>query len=259
MESFFEGYFKFNPANVDRFTYSDVDAVAYYTLKRQRSQQILFGLTVISVALGILTFGLALFANFFLLIFALCLIVLTIGGVSFWFLRRYYWNNFSLKIVHRYQKSEYTPNLRAILIERSLIAQAASMGSLLISLSIAFLSPAPLGPPPPPTLTLTPSLTYTPSITFTPSISPTASDTPTPTNTHTPTPTPTFVYYVSSPRTVAIYVCPDVSCEILAQLPPDSEMVVVNDDGAWVEIRLADSRIGYIASFLTSPDPPNSG
>ena len=262
MDSFFDKHFKFNPANVDRFTYSDVDAVAHYTAKRETYQRIVFGLTVLSVALAVLIFSMAVVARLLPLVFLLSVFVVLIGMITYRVIRNYYWHNFCLKTVQTAKNIAFTPNPLAILINRAVIAQGVSMGSLVLSFSIALLVPAPPPPPPPPTITPTPSITYTPSQTYTPSATFTASATltpsMTPTSTYTPTPTltPTFVYYVDSPRAVAVYVCPEVSCEVLATLDPQAEMVVINYDEAWVEIRLSDGRIGFIASFLTSVDKP---
>lgn len=259
MDAFFEKTFNFNPANVDRFTYSDVNAVDHYTAKRITNRRVVMALTVASIALAILIFSMSLFADSLGMIFLLCLVVVGIGVLSFFIVRNYYWNNFSLKTVQQLRNQAFTPDILADFVPRSLMAQGVSMGSLVLSLSIALLSPAPFAPPPPtatPTMTFTPTQTYTPTATFTPSISPTPSDTPTATYTPTPTLTPTYVYYVNSPRSVAVYVCPDVTCEILARLEPNAEMVVINDDSAWVEIRLGDGRIGFIATFLTRPEQP---
>lgn len=261
MDAFFEERFNFNPANVDRFTYSDVDAIHYYTAKRLNNRRVVLVLTFASIALAILIFSMSLFAALLGLIFLLSLVVVAIGVISFVVVRSYYWNNFSLKTVQHFRNQAFTPDEQAVLVPRSLIAQGISMGSLILSLSIVLLSPAPFAPPLPtstPTQTFTPTQTYTPPATLTPSISPTASDTPTATYTPTASLTPTYVYYVNSPRSVAVYVCPDVTCEILARLDPNAEMVVVNDDSAWVEIRLADGRIGFIATFLTSPEQPEN-
>jgi hypothetical protein len=256
MDAFFEKHFKFNPANVDRFTYSEIDALEYYTAKRRNNQRVVLGLTVISIGLALLIFSVAVVARWLSFVFLLSVVVLIIGGVSYRIIRNYYWYNFCLKTIHRLQNIVFIPNSGSILIDRSAIAQGISMGNLVVSLSIALLVPAPPSPPPPPTITPTPSITFTPSQTYTPSATFTPTHTPTSTNTPTPTLTPTFVYYVSSPRTVAVYICPEVTCEVLATLDPETEMIVINDDGAWVEIRLADGRIGFIASFLASAEKP---
>ena len=262
MDAFFDKHFKFNPVNVDRFTYSDVDAVQYYSAKRLGYQRIVIGLTILSVTIAIVIFSMAIVARLLGIVFLLSLLVLLIAMASYRIVRQYYWYNFCLKTVQTAKNIAFTPNPSAILLNRSVIVQGISMGSLVLSFSIALLVPAPPAPPPPPTITPTPSITYTPSQTYTPSATFTASATftpsMTPTSTYTPTPTltPTFVYYVNSPRTVAVYVCPQVSCEVLATLAPQSEMIVLNYDEAWVEIRLADGRIGFIASFLTSTEKP---
>jgi hypothetical protein len=256
MDSFFEKHFKFNPANVDRFTYSDVDAVGYYTAKRLRYQQIVFGLTILSIVLAVVIFSMAIVARLLPIVFLLSVVVLLVSMVTYQVIRNYYWHNFCLKTVQTAKNIAFTPNPLALLINRSVLAQGFSMGSLILSFSIALLVPEPPPPPPPPTITPTPSVTYTPSQTYTPSATFTPSMTPTSTHTPTPTLTPTFVYYVDSPRAVAVYVCPEVSCEVLATLDPQAEMIVLNYDEAWVEIRLADGRIGFIASFLTSADKP---
>jgi hypothetical protein len=262
MDAFFEKYYKFNPANVDRFTYSEVNALDYYTSKRHNNQRVIFGLTVANIGLALLIFSMAVVARLFPLVSLLSLVDLIIGAITYRVIRNYYWHNFCLKAIHRSQNTPFIPNPVSSLIDRSVIAQGISVSSLLISFGIALLVPEPPLPPPPPTMTPTPSITftptptYTPSATFTPSLTPTSTPTHTPTNTPTPTLTPTFVYYVSSPRMVAVYVCPDITCEILATLDPESEMIVVNYDEAWVEIRLADGRIGFIASFLTSAEKP---
>ena len=80
-------------------------------------------------------------------------------------------------------------------------------------------------------------------MTFTPTATPTASHTPLPTATPTP-----FVQ-VKTPRSVAIYVCPDVTCEILAVLEPQDTLALIAR-GAWVEVKLSDGRRGFIPSFL---------
>lgn len=254
MDAFFEKHFKFNPANVDRFTYSDVDAIQYYTAKRRNHQYTLFGLTALSVALALVIFSMAVVARLLPIVFLLSIIVVLIGMLTYQIIRKYYWYNFCLKTVQTAQRVAFTPNPLSLLINRSVIAQGIGMGSLVLSFSIALLVPEPPPPPPPPTITPTPSITYTPSQTYTPSATFTPSVTPTSTYTPTPTLTPTFVYYVDSPRAVAVYVCPQVTCEVLATLDPQAEMIVVNYDEAWVEIRLADGRIGFIASFLTSTE-----
>ena len=245
MASFFERHFQFNPAKVDRFTYSEIDAIEYYTARRLRNQRLLLGLTVISVGLAIISFGFVIVTRQLFPVFLMSIFILVIGGMSYRILRNYYWHNFSLKTIHQLQSSQFIPNPLSTLIDRAFIAQALSMISLIASFTIALIVPPPPGPPQPPTITPTPSITFTPSATFTPS------------NTPPPSPTPTFVYYVDSPRTVAVYVCPQVTCEILATLEPSAEMIVVDDSEPWIEIRLADGRIGFIASFLTSVDESN--
>lgn len=253
MDSFFEK--RFNPANVDRFTYDDTDAIAHYTQKRTNNYRVLLILTVINAGLAIMLFLVALIARLPGIVFLGAIVMLAIAGISYRMAQSYYWNNFSLKTVHRYRNTSFTPDVVGHLIPRFAIIQGVSIVSLLISFTIALIVPEPPAPPPPPTITPTPSITftpsqtYTPSATFTPSLTPTATNTPSPTYTQSPTLTPTQFVYINSPRAVAIYVCPEVTCEVLAILEPDDDVAVVNQ-GTWIEVKLSDGRRGFLASFL---------
>ena len=99
MDAFFEKHFKFNPANVDRFTFSEVDALQYYSAKRLTNQRIVFGFTLLSMGLALLIFGMAIVARLLQFVFPLSLVVLMISGVLYRVIRGYYWHNFSLKTI----------------------------------------------------------------------------------------------------------------------------------------------------------------
>lgn len=243
MESFFER--NFNPAEVNRFVYDEIDAVEFYTQKLKTTYRILLGLTIFTVLLCVVMLLVALIARLPGIIVIGGFIALVITAVFYHQLRAYYWNNFSLRTVYRYQNTAYTSHPSSKYLQQLTIVQGISLASLLASLSISVLVPPPPPPPLPPTMTPTPTLTYTPSLTFTPSITPTASNTP------LPSATPTQFVLVDSPRQVAVYVCPEVRCEILAILEPEDSIAVVNRD-AWVEVKLEDGRRGFIPSFLVT-------
>ena len=248
MEAYFER--RFNPAEVDRFVYSDIDAVKYYTQKRKKTQRIVLGLTTFTVLLCSTLLMLAFIGGSSFIILLGGLITIGISGIFYHQLRSYYWHNFCLKIVQHNQQATPNHEVKTSQMLRFIVIQSVSLASLLLSLSISVLV-EPITPviPPTPSMTYTPTATHTPIWTYTPSMTFTPSATPTATHTPLPTATPTPFVQVASPRSVAIYVCPDVNCEVLAIREPQATLALIAR-GAWVEVQLADGRRGFIPSFL---------
>ena len=251
MESFFEQRFLFSPANVDRFLNQKINAVEHYSKRRLQRRLAFIRVSAVVLGLTALTIMVALITRRFLFTFPLTVLTLILIGIAFRLVKDYYWFNFSLRVVSQFFRVEYTPDNEADSVERMVYGQIGSFFSVILALSFALIIPAPPPPPPPPTATPTPSMTYTPSQTYTPSATYTPSITP------TPTITPTFVFFVDSPRPVTVRICPEVSCEVLSILDPGTQLVVMEDGEAWVQVRIPDGRVGFIASFLTTwGNPP---
>ncbi len=63
-------------------------------------------------------------------------------------------------------------------------------------------------------------------------------------------------YYVISDGGVNIRACPATSCEVLGTVDYGAVLRVADDQGEWLELRLDDGRIGFLAGWLASKDAP---
>jgi hypothetical protein len=119
-----------------------------------------------------------------------------------------------------------------------------------------------------PTLTLAPIVSMTPRFTATPvssrtplptfTLTPSETPlTPTPSDTPTPSATPPITGIVASLETVNVREGPGVTFSAIRALVPGTgvEILGQNDDGRWLNIKMDDSREGWIASTLVRINP----
>ncbi len=108
------------------------------------------------------------------------------------------------------------------------------------------------------TLTATDTPTATPTATDAPTTTDAPTDTLTATNTPTTTDEPTGVpAYVYATNSVNLREGPGTAFPIIAQLNPNAEVIVIGEDetGDWTRVSVEDNTVGWIATFLVSPQP----